>query len=64
MEAPYLGRRLWSRLVPDSCRLARIDDDARGGNDEPEECNRRTQKCALTNVGEEHLGLKFGADRL
>ena len=64
VEAPHLRWRCWSRPVPDSCGLAWIDGDARGGNDEPEECNRMAQKRALTQVGKELLGLKLGANLL
>ena len=64
VEAPHLERRLQSRPVQDGGGLPWIDGDALYGDDEPEEGNRRAQKRALIDVGEELFCLKFGADRL
>ena len=64
MKAPHLEQSLWSRSIPYSGGLSWIDGNALYGNDESEESNRRAQKRALIDVGEEFFCLEFGTDRV
>ena len=64
MKASHLEWSRGSRPIPYRGGFSWINSDTLSGDDESEERNRRAQKRALVDVGEELFGLEFGADHV